>query len=523
MYQALYRQWRPQTFAEMVGQEHVARTLQNALEQERLAHAYLFCGPRGTGKTSAAKILARAINCESGPAREPCNACAACLGISAGRVMDVLEIDAASNRGIDDIRELREKVRYAPIEVRYKVVIIDEVHMLSQEAFNALLKTLEDPPKRVLFILATTEQHKLPATIVSRCQCLEFHLISIAEIAERLRSVVRSNHRTISEEAVYLVAEEANGGLRDALSLLEQVLAYSPGEVAQEDVLAVLGAVGRDVFHALTEFFLRRDLAAALYLLDDVAVGGKDFHHFTQQAIGYHRDLMVVLACGAEAERLGIGPDWAPRLKKQAEALGMDTIGRILAELHILLPEVRWAARPRLLWELALFRLFLSAGEALYPEPQPVDLTPQSPPAGFLPERERAVRVDQDDSRPLHDLTKMWPRVMERVKKESRKTHALLLSGEAVSCDGKTLEVRFEAQIHCEMMDSPENKKTLQTVLKEVFGSEAVVCCVKVKSDIVVATIEKDADELFSTAVEIFCGQVIDSSADKLRRFSDER
>lgn len=510
MYQALYRQWRPMSFAELVGQEHVARTLQNALEQERLAHAYLFCGPRGTGKTSVARILARAINCKVGPAREPCNLCAACLGIQAGRVIDVLEIDAASNRGIDDIRELREKVRYAPVEVRYKVAIIDEVHMLSQEAFNALLKTLEDPPSRVLFVLATTEPHKLPATIVSRCQRLDFHLIGITEIAERLRAVAQLANRTISEDAVYLLAEEANGGLRDALSLLEQVLAYCPAEVAQEDVLAVLGAVGRDIFHALTEAFMRRDLSAALFLLDDVATGGKDLHHFTQQAVRYYRDLMVVLACGTEAERLGIGPDWVQPLTKQAEALGMGTIGAILAELHGLLAEVRWATRPRLLWELTLFRLFLSGGEVAQRALEPAGMTPQAVSPGKS--RPEQLAAAPGKVQPLPSLTRMWPRVMELLKKESIKTHALLLSGDVGFRDAMTLEVRYEAQIHCEMMDSPENKRPLKAVLKEVFGTELAICCVKVANGTGSFTVEKDPEEMFSSAVEIFHGQVIDES-----------
>jgi DNA polymerase-3 subunit gamma/tau len=528
MYQALYRQWRPLSFADMVGQENVARTLQNALEQGRLAHAYLFCGPRGTGKTSAAKILAKAVNCENGSSREPCNQCDACLGIQAGRVMDVLEIDAASNRGIDDIRELREKVRYSPVEVRHKVYIIDEVHMLSQEAFNALLKTLEEPPSRVMFILATTEPHKLPATIISRCQRLDFHLIGITEIAGRLRQVTASSGRTISEQALFLIAEEAAGGLRDALSLLEQVLAYSSGDVDSSDVLDILGAVGRDVFYSLTDAFLQRDLSAALLLLQDVVSAGKDLHHFTQQAIGYYRDLMVSLACGEQAEALGIAPDWTVRLKKQASALGMGAIGQILSELHVLLAEIRWAARPRLLWELAVIRILLpddctySQPEAALYDAPPVKYSPVSEdkqkPAS-KPSEKNPIPANTTEAKktdPLQNVIRMWPQVMDLVKKESRKTHALLLAGEASSCDGNVLELHFEAEIHCEMMDSPDNKKPLLNVLKNLFGTEPAIRCIKVGSGSAVAvTVEKDPDELISSAVEIFHGQVIDESADQ--------
>lgn len=524
MYQALYRQWRPQAFADMVGQEHIARTLQNALEHNRLAHAYLFCGPRGTGKTSAARILAKAVNCEQGPSREPCNTCAACLGIQAGRVMDVLEIDAASNRGIDDIRELREKVRYSPVEVPYKMYIIDEVHMLSQDAFNALLKTLEEPPGRVLFILATTEPHKLPATIVSRCQRLDFHLIGISDIAGRIRQVARSADRTLSEEAVYLIAEEAGGGMRDALSLLEQVLAYSTEHIGQEDVLNVLGAVGRDVYYTLSEAYIRQDVAAALFLLQDVAARGKDLHHFTQQAISYYRDLMVVLACGERSQELGIAPDWVQRLKAQAETLGMGVIGEILSELHGLLADIRWSNRPRLLWELAIFRIFVPQNHAVVTQAQLADAPQQYKPQLAVPQlQEPAAQAPQATPQPtlaehtqntesVQTLSRTWPRVMDLIKKESRKTHALLLSGEAACCDGNVLEVRFDAQIHCEMMEDPANKKPLQNVLKKVFGCDFTVRCVKAGNISTAAVTEKDPDELISSAVEIFNGQVIDES-----------
>jgi DNA polymerase-3 subunit gamma/tau len=519
MYQALYRQWRPQTFADMVGQEHVARTLQNALEQGRLAHAYLFCGPRGTGKTSAAKILSKAVNCENGPTREPCNQCSACLGIQAGRVMDVLEIDAASNRGIDDIRDLREKVRYSPVEVRHKVYIIDEVHMLSQEAFNALLKTLEEPPARVLFILATTEPHKLPATIVSRCQRLDFHLIGIAQIAQRLRQVADDAGRLVTDEALFLMAEEADGGLRDGLSLLEQVLAYGQDEINVEDALAVLGSVGRDVFHTLTDALLRRDMGAALLLLQSVVTGGKELHHFTQQAIAYYRDLMVVSACGEQSERLGIAPDWAPRLKEQASSLGIGTIGKILSELHALLTEIRWSTRPRLLWELAIFRILVPEGRAeCFVSPAlAVSESNYNPKPLAYGQAQLKETAAQKPSSEVHDKkipelqnsARMWPKVMERVKKESVRTHAVLLSGHVGSYSDKLLELCFDAEIHCEMMDNPDIKKPLLTVLKTMFGTEPAIRCVVKGSGAAIAVTEKDPEELVSSAVEIFNGRLV--------------
>ena len=238
-YRALYRVWRSQSFADLVGQEHVTRTLKNALKEKRFSHAYLFSGPRGTGKTSTAKIFAKAVNCLEGPAPEPCNRCEPCRRIAEGSLMDVVEIDAASNRGVDEIRDLRDKVKFAPTEVRYKVYIVDEVHMLTTEAFNALLKTLEEPPDHVIFILATTEPHKLPQTIRSRCQHFPFHRISFREIVRHLHRICDAQSVEVDEAALATIARAADGGMRDALSLLDQVLAYADGRVEESTVLAV--------------------------------------------------------------------------------------------------------------------------------------------------------------------------------------------------------------------------------------------------------------------------------------------
>jgi DNA polymerase-3 subunit gamma/tau len=440
--------------------------------------------------------------------------------------MDVQEIDAASNRGIDEIRDLRDKVRYTPVEVRHKVYIIDEVHMLTPEAFNALLKTLEEPPAKVLFILATTEPHKLPATIISRCQRLDFRLIGISEIAKRLGEVASAAGREYSEQALYLIAEEAAGGLRDALSLLEQVMAYSAGEITQEDVLAVLGSVGRDVFYDLAETFARRDLAGALMLLQDVATGGKDMHHFTQQAIGYYRDLMVAGVCGDDAVKLGISPEWATRLHLQASRIGIGTIGSVLAELHALLAEIRWSSRPRLLWELAVIRVF---GFAEKVAPVLQDRKPASVPVkqeavrkpsvtessviepALTEKKNAAEQAPAVKTESLQNLQRMWPRIMELVKKQSVKTHALLLSGDAVS-QGNVLELRFGGAFLCEMMESAENKKNLQDVLQNVFGTVPAIRCRVATDSAKPAEEGKNPDELISSAVEIFRGKVMDDS-----------
>ncbi len=297
-YLVLARKWRPQTFGDVIGQAHVTKTLQNALKNDCLAHALLFSGPRGVGKTSVARILAKAVNCESGPAPDPCNKCGVCREITAGSSIDVQEIDGASNRGIDEIRQLRENIQFLPTRCRHRIYIIDEVHMLTKEAFNALLKTLEEPPSHVYFIFATTEPEKIPATIHSRCQHYEFRRLGTAELADHLGKIVQTEGMGLQQDATLLLAKEAEGSVRDSLSLLDQVAAY--GATSLKEVCEVLGVVGTQVLKELAVAILENDVAKALRLIDDVYSFGGNIQKFTTDLVFFFRNLMVLKNLGPE-------------------------------------------------------------------------------------------------------------------------------------------------------------------------------------------------------------------------------
>ncbi|WP_135554489.1 DNA polymerase III subunit gamma/tau [Paenibacillus cymbidii] len=526
---AWYRSWRSQAFREMVGQQHIIQTLQNALKEQRLAHAYLFSGPRGTGKTSAAKILAKAVNCLNGPAAEPCNECSACLRITEGSVMDVVEIDAASNRGVEEIRDIRDKVKYAPTEVRQKVYIIDEVHMLTTEAFNALLKTLEEPPAHVMFVLATTEPHKLPATIISRCQRFDFRRVALEEQVERLALICREEGVDADRDALQLIARLSDGGMRDAISLLDQTAAFAGGRIAYADVVSMTGGMAADQFAKLAEAIKDKDVGRALQLIDELMQEGKSADKCMESLILFFRDLLLIkLVPNSQAvtDRILDVSGFAGI----TAAFANDELFALIDTLNKYQVEMKYAAQPQTLFEVAVMKI-CSASEEAAPaaadavraptpaggaqvaaaadagevarlqqrlqqvERQLAQLAQQqasgggaagaaggtaAPRAAAAPAapaaalRRSGVKLDAylkgKDSPLFRQAMGKWGQVLAQVKEQKVTVHAWLMNGEPVSFDSDTMLLAFKNAIHRETTEKPDNRQLIEQVMSAVFG-----------------------------------------------------
>ncbi|MDD5946127.1 MAG: DNA polymerase III subunit gamma/tau [Clostridia bacterium] len=366
-YQALYRKFRPQTFEYVIGQEHIVKTLKNQIKSGRVSHAYLFCGTRGTGKTSTAKIFAKAINCLNPVDGEPCNECELCLAANEGRSVNVIEIDAASNNGVDNIREIREEVKYPPAEGKYKVYIIDEVHMLSPGAYNALLKTLEEPPKHVIFILATTDPQKIPATILSRCQRFDFRRIGAAEIAETLKGYAAQEGIEADDEALYLVARLGDGSMRDSLSILDQCTAFYYGErLTKDKVLEIVGSVDDSVLFEMTDKIAERDADALMNTVDELMKKGRDAGQFTADYITHLRNLMITSSVSDAEKILNVSSESAKALKEQAGRISKEEISRLIKVFSELSADMKYASNKRVLLEVCLIKLCTPVTEADY-------------------------------------------------------------------------------------------------------------------------------------------------------------
>lgn len=363
-YMALYRKFRPGEFEDVKGQDHISQTLQNQIKANRIGHAYLFCGTRGTGKTSVAKIFAKAVNCEHPVNGSPCGECEMCRSISNGTSMNVIEIDAASNNGVDNIREIREEVAYRPTEGRYKVYIIDEVHMLSIGAFNALLKTLEEPPEYVIFILATTEAHKIPITILSRCQRYDFKRISIDTISSRLLDLMEREQIEVEERAIRYIAKAADGSMRDALSLLDQCIAFYLGQrLTYDHVLEVLGAVDTEVFSKLLREIIERDVTKVLRSVEDLVMQGRELGQLATDFTWYLRNLLLAKSSDNMEDVLDVSSENLAQLKEEAQMIENDTLIRYIRIFSELSNQLKYASQKRVLLEVALIKLCKPAME----------------------------------------------------------------------------------------------------------------------------------------------------------------
>ena len=357
-YTALYRKFRPDTFADVKGQDAIVQTLKNQINADRIGHAYLFCGTRGTGKTTVAKILAKAVNCEHPVDGNPCNECATCRAIAAGSSMNVIEIDAASNNGVDNIREIREETAYSPTEGKYKVYIIDEVHMLSIGAFNALLKTLEEPPSYVIFILATTEAHKIPITILSRCQRYDFKRISILTIADRLTQLMKEEQVDVEEKAIRYIARKADGSMRDALSLMDQCIAFYLGKkLTYDNVLDVLGAVDTEIFSRMLRLILKNDVAELLKMLEELVMQGRELGQFVTDFTWYMRNLLLLKASDDLEDVLDVSSDNLKLLQEEAGMVREDTLIRYIRIFSELSGQIKYESSKRIALEVALIKL----------------------------------------------------------------------------------------------------------------------------------------------------------------------
>jgi len=515
--------YRPQTFDEVVGQEHVSETLKNGIASGKVAHAYLFSGPRGIGKTTTARILAKALNCKEGPTPEPCNKCTSCVEIARGSSIDVLEIDGASNRGIDEIRALRENVKFAPVSSRYKIYIIDEAHQITHDAFNALLKTLEEPPRHIIFMLATTQPERIPPTILSRCQRFAFKLIPQKKIFERLNYIVGKERLKIGNEVLNLIASRGEGSLRDAQSLLDQVISYAGDkEITLEDTNFILGVLPFERLVEFSDLIAEHKAKEILSLIDEIAESGYDLHQFIKDLRQHFRNMLLLKVAGEDTRILELPEKYLEILLQKGNQFTEENMVRIIDLLSNTYESMKWSEQPRLVIEVDMFRLcqpYIPIGEIIEKigrleksltleekeEEHPVerDVKEFEKPPSEIGEKEKlpAEKVSE-----IEEIRERWEEILESVKKLDIPLHACLLEGLPTRMEGGLLYIVFPKN-HSFHKDRVEKKSNIvEEALKEILGKEVKIKCVTGEINTTFPPEDKVKEEMESTPEE-FLGE----------------
>jgi DNA polymerase III subunit gamma/tau len=548
-YQVFARKFRPQLFKDVIGQEHITTTLQNAIRKGRIAQSFLFSGSRGVGKTSTARILAKALNCQKGPSETPCDKCASCDEISRGSSLDVLEIDGASNRGIDEIRTLRENVKFKPSHGQFKIYIIDEVHMLTGEAFNALLKTLEEPPEHVKFIFATTEPHKVPLTILSRCQRFHFKRLSTAEIHAKLKDIAKKEKIKANDQTLFLIAKSAEGSLRDGESLLDQMASFSDGEIKEKDIVFSLGLTSNDMYSKFLHAVEEKKADEILRLVHDLVEQGKDLEQFLKGLLECFRDLLILTLKDAEEAWIEQDEDALAELKALSKKFNREELFLILSLLQQALREIRWSRTPRFLAEICLLKIVnradLKSVQAVLDElkkaprlfsgseSSPAKQTPAPPPLKIEDKKKEfrsvgaaakqtaeALEAESEAPDPeetgkaltLNDVERVWPELLTGLKAKRMSIGMFLSEAEPLEVNGKLVVFGFPAEFkfHKETIEQPNNKTFVQDHLRALLKYPADISFVVTQADrtVGIQTPPEAAQDsgLITSALEIFEG-----------------
>lgn len=509
-YLVFARKYRPMFFEDVVGQEHVTQTLQNAIQQNRIANAYLFCGPRGVGKTTVARLLSKALNCDEGPSIRPCNVCSSCIEVNESRSLDVQEIDGASNNGVDEVRNLRESLRYSPNPGKYRIIIIDEVHMLSNAAFNALLKTLEEPPPRVLFIFATTEVQKVPATILSRCQRFDFKRITSKRIVQQLRELCQKEEITIDEDSLRLLANKGDGSMRDSESVLDQLIAFSGKAVNAQDTASLLGIIGLPVFFQVTDLIQQRHMQGGIELVQRIFSEGYDFNEFLSGLADHLRNFLVAKTTGS-SEELDVSEEYALRYLNSVEAFEVEDLLRLIKIVSDTENQIRRSANARIHLEVALIKMIKMASSVQLsqllsqveeakkkssdavvdvplaaPRPIIVQVPPaQSPVPTHQPPVEQPAQLT-DTAAPsirFEDIEEKWPAILEKVKRSKVALAALLVEGWPTRLEGNHLELSFAGKNGFHMSSVERQADDLEEIIATEIGQRLRVRCVQASAE----------------------------------------